>query len=129
MPPQPPIETAAFLHNPVSSRGTPERRRWVRSSLDVRVRVKLERVRTAQPCYCRSTDISEGGIGLFAPYEIEAGQVADIEFSLPGTATPLRIRAVVRSRAGYRYGLEFLSLANGQRREIVHFQFRSSPIP
>jgi len=46
-----------------------------------------------------------------------------------GTATPLKIRAVIRSRTGHRYGLEFLSLANTQRREIVRFQSRGYPMP
>jgi c-di-GMP-binding flagellar brake protein YcgR len=102
-----------------------DRRRWFRSELDVRVRLSFQRDRVQQKCHCRSVDISEGGIGLIAPYEIDLGQALQIEFLLL-PATPLQLRAVVRNRAGFRYGLEFLTLSAAQRQEIARFSSRVS---
>lgn len=111
-----------LLSSAMSRESRADRRRFVRSELDIRVRFQPERVQ--QHCHCRSVDISEGGIGLVAPYEFEVGQKGQLEFSLPDAAAPIQVQAVVRSRAGFRYGLEFLNLGDSQRREIVRFGLR-----
>lgn len=98
-----------------------DKRIWLRTELDVRVRLRFEHNRAQQQCYCRSVDISEAGIGLVAPYDLERGQELDVEFTLPGAAAPLQTQGRVRNRDGFRYGLEFVSLSDVQRREIARF--------
>jgi len=66
--------------------------------------------------HCR--DLSESGIGMLLAAEINNGEVVGLHFTLPGTDMPLEIRAVVRYRRSYHYGVEFLSL-NHQQREVL----------
>ena len=100
---------------------SPIQRRWVRVPINVRVRLRYEREGKQQQCHCRSFDISEGGIGLMSPYEIELGQVVDLEFSLPESTAPLKLRAVIRSQVGFRLGCEFILLTDKQKTEIARY--------
>src|SRR5271166_1069319 len=58
--------------------------------------------------HCR--DLSEAGIGILLAAELNGGEVTGLLFTLPGSALPWDVRAVVRYRRGYHYGFEFLSL-------------------
>jgi len=62
--------------------------------------------------HCR--DLSEGGIGILVPADLTIGEVASLNFQLPGALQPWDVRAVLRHRRGYHYGLEFLSLSDRQ---------------
>lgn len=53
----------------------------------------------------RGTEISEGGMALYAGIPLELGDVMEIEFQTDRK----RIPAVVRNRSGYFFGLEFLT--------------------
>jgi len=46
------------------------------------------------------------------------GEVASLSFSLPGAQQPWDVRAVLRYRRGYHYGLEFLSLSDRQGKTL-----------
>lgn len=54
-------------------------------------------------------NISAGGMGLFAVANLPVGSRVDVEFLSPGHGHFLRRSAVVRHRALYLYGIEFLS--------------------
>jgi len=109
------------LPNPPTKGPWPIQRRWVRVPINVRVRLRYEREGMQQLCHCRSFDISEGGIGLMSPYELELDQEVDLEFSLPETIAPLKLRAVIRSKVGFRLGCEFISPTDAQKQEIVRY--------
>jgi hypothetical protein len=55
-----------------------------------------------------------------------AGEVVSLEFSLPGGPQPLALRAVVRHRAGFVHGFEFIGLSPEQRECILTF---ARPLP
>jgi hypothetical protein len=74
-----------------------------------------------QQCHCRSYDISEKGMGLMSPYEIELGQVVDLEFSLPEAMAPLKLQAVIRSKIGFRVGCEFVLPTEKQQADIARY--------
>jgi len=99
----------------------PMQRRSPRVPIDVRVRLRYEKNRKQQDCHCRSFDISEVGMGLVSPYELEAEQPVELVFSLPGTTAPLRLQAVIRSKIGFRLGCEFISLTQKQKSEIDRY--------
>ena len=61
----------------------------------------------------RGNELSEGGLALTAGVELKTGDAAEIEFTPPYSGGPIRIRGVVRNRAGYRYGMAFV--AEGER--------------
>jgi hypothetical protein len=56
----------------------------------------------------RSHDISVGGAGVSASVELTPESIVEVEF-IQNEEWPSRILAQVRSRSGYRYGLEFLN--------------------
>lgn len=107
--------------NPPTNGPWQVQRRSARLPVNVRVRLRYERERMQKQCHCRSYDISETGMGLMSPYELELGQVVDLEFSLPESLTPLKFRAVICSKVGFRLGCEFISPTDRQKIEIVTY--------
>lgn len=82
------------------------RRRWTRQIADLPVRVLYTRPEGEVAVAGRGTEISEGGMALYAGIPLELGDVMEIEFQMPDSK---RIPAVVRNRSGYYFGLEFLT--------------------
>ena len=60
-------------------------------------------------------DLSIAGIGAILSEELAMGEVLALSFSLPVSTVIWQVRAVVRHRRRYHYGLEFLSLSQEQR--------------
>lgn len=56
----------------------------------------------------RFRDISDDGAAIFAGVEMAMDSEIQIEFTPPFHKGPLRVRAIVRNRRGYVYGIEFL---------------------
>ena len=82
------------------------RRRWTRQIADLPVRVLYTRPEGEVAVAGRGTEISEGGMALYAGIPLELGDVMEIEFQMPDSK---RIPAVIRNRSGYYFGLEFLT--------------------
>jgi hypothetical protein len=55
------------------------------------------------------TELSEGGMTVFAGINLHLGDLIEIEF---GTPSPARVIGIIRHRACYCFGLEFLSPLN-----------------
>ena len=81
-------------------------RRWPRYAADLPVRVTPSRRASKAAVPGRVNAISEGGMALHASIYFEPGDLMEIEFQTPQF---LRLIGTVRSRAGYCFGLEFLS--------------------
>jgi hypothetical protein len=82
-----------------------QQRRWTRHPVNLPARILAHNgLNTVVPA--RATEISEGGLALYAGMPMEAGDIAEIEFQMPERS---RILSVVRHRNGYCFGLEFLS--------------------
>lgn len=56
-----------------------------------------------------STDVGAGGLGITVAAEITVRSELLVEFAIQGAA-PIKVRAVVRYRKGFKYGLEFLMI-------------------
>src|SRR5207245_5269222 len=54
----------------------------------------------------RGTEISEGGMAVFAGVDLKPYDLMELEFEAPSRA---RVIAVIRNRSGYCFGLEFLT--------------------
>ncbi len=54
----------------------------------------------------RGTELSEGGMELYAGIWLKPGDLLEVEFEIPGR---VRMMAVVRDRSGYCFGLEFIA--------------------
>lgn len=104
---------AADLH----SRGFQERR-FRRYSVDMRVQVQVFRDGALSSAWGRSSEMGEDGMSGTLTGELEPGEVVSIEFTLPHSREPMKVRAVVRHRTGYRYGFEFLTVTDAQREQM-----------
>jgi PilZ domain len=80
----------------------PERRRWNRRSFNVPVRL----ITDSAVVDGRGIRLSEGGMYLFSASNLELGARVEVDFS--GTAGPQARSGIVRYRALYLYGVEFL---------------------
>jgi hypothetical protein len=90
-------------------------RRWMRHEVDLPVRVFTRGISQAVPG--RGIELSAGGMALYAGVELKTSQTLEVEFV---AAAHARIAGVVRSREGYRFGLEFttpLPIGGDSRRE------------
>ena len=67
----------------------------------------------------RSLNINEGGIAGVFVAGWEVGTSVHLQFSVPVTVTPVRVRGVVRNCTGHRYGFEFADLTAEQRETIT----------
>ena len=86
-----------------------ERRRLVRVEFDHQVKVRsTDEYGKEVTNQGRIRDMSEHGIGAVIPASFRTGDVITAEFKADGV--PLALRAVVRYRRGFRYGMEFTGL-------------------
>lgn len=93
-------------------------RRYPRYPVDIRVAVKVFRPEAALELWGRSIELGQDGIGITLTGQLEPGEVATLELTLPSSGTPLRLRALVRYRDGLRHGFEFLA-RDGTQHELI----------
>jgi PilZ domain len=86
-----------------------KQRRFPRYALDVRVSARVFRPGAPVELWGRSIELGRDGIGITLTGQLEPGEVATLELTLPGSTTPLKLRALVRYRDGLRHGFEFLA--------------------
>ena len=95
-----------------------KQRRFPRFSLDIRVSAKVFRADSEVALWGRSIEFGQDGIGVTLTGELEPGEVATLQLTLPANSTPLKLRALVRYRDGLRHGFEFLARDEVQRDAI-----------
>jgi hypothetical protein len=86
----------------------PKLRRWPRYKLDVPIRLIAPKGDKISIVQGRGQGLNEGGMAVFCGMELAVDEEVTIEFTPPYTGQPIRVRACVRDRSGYNYGLEFL---------------------
>jgi len=84
-------------------------RRYPRYPMDVRMNVHVFRHGEVSYFWGRSTELGLDGIGGTLTGNLEPGEVVSLEFPLPLSPYPCKLRAVVRYRIGLHYGFEFLT--------------------
>lgn len=63
---------------------------------------------------------------MTAGVELNTGDEAEVEFTPPYSGPPIRIRGMVRNRAGYRYGIEFLAQNDREAEQVDHLRLMLS---
>lgn len=63
----------------------------------------------------RTKDISESGLGAIVAGELNADELLELEFYLPGKLDPVRLKATVRYHQGFHYGFQFVDITDEQR--------------
>ena len=97
-----------------------EGRRWERHKIDVRLKVSSATEGGAtSPVFGRGNSLSHGGLGAYIPSSIPVGATIDLELTFPHSTKEVKLKAVVRSCEGFRYGLEFVEVPTEIQRTIV----------
>jgi hypothetical protein len=84
-------------------------RRFPRYKVDVPVRVITQGLTKVTIVQGRGAELNVGGMAVFAGTELSTGAQVIVEFTPPYSGQPIRVRCFVRNRAGYRYGVEFIT--------------------
>ena len=80
-------------------------RRWPRHLVDMQVLVVLRSGESRVVVPGRLTEISEGGMALYAGIHLQPGDLLEVEFPTPNA----RMRGTIRNREGYCFGVEFVT--------------------
>jgi hypothetical protein len=97
----------------------PEQRRFPRHKVDIRVRVTLPKPADPPVTYGRGSELGQGGMGIFVSAELQIGDNLEIELPVLSSTQPLRVKAQVRNREGYKYGLEFIGLSPQEVQQLL----------
>jgi hypothetical protein len=62
--------------------------------------------------------IGQEGIGGTLTGDLELGEVVALEFTVPLSPHPIKLRGIVRYKNGFQYGFEFLAVDAMQRQSI-----------
>jgi hypothetical protein len=100
------------------SEGSRNTRKYPRYPVDLRVVGNVFRSGEVQSYWGRSTELGLDGIGATITGELQVGEVVSMEFALPLSAHPMKLRAIVRYRSGLHYGFEFLTVKEEQRNSL-----------
>jgi hypothetical protein len=93
-------------------------RQFPRFELDVRMLVHVFRDGKNTTMWGRSTMLGVEGVGGTLTGDLEVGEVAALEFSVPLCPQAMKLRALVRYKNGFQYGFEFLAMDSAQRQAI-----------
>jgi hypothetical protein len=104
-----PLSTPKLKLNSPMSPQCPHRR-WVRQIVDFPVKVGIYHDSEMLSVPGRVTELSEGGMSLYAGIALKPGDLLEVEFEMP---VPRTVQAVVRNQIGYNFGLEFLETLRG----------------
>lgn len=94
-------------------------RRWWRYEVNVPIRVIVRTVMKTTIVSGRAFTLSDGGMGMFAGAELNLGDEMAVEFTPPYSSPPIRVQGKICNRAGYNYGVEFLTESNVQKRDVA----------
>jgi len=94
-------------------------RRYPRYEMDTQLRATNLTAQNNATVRGQSLNINEGGMGGIFSRGLEVGTYVNLQFSVPVRSDPLSVKGVVRNRAGYRYGFEFVELTLEQKR-VIH---------
>lgn len=105
-----------------------DRRKFIRVTSSVSVNYKLESPSRNNPAACRTSDISEGGIGVTLLEKFQEGDVLKLMVELPDEPRPLACQGRVawikeshideKGRKNFDAGLEFLNMREEDKAKL-----------
>jgi hypothetical protein len=63
--------------------------------------------------------LGQEGIGGTLTGDLDIGEVVGLEFPVPLSPHPVKLRAIVRYKNGFQYGFEFLAVDSAQRQSLL----------
>ncbi len=100
-------------------RSPQSRRRFPRHQLDVRILVHTFREGVSTTIWGRSNMLGQEGIGATLTGDLGISEVVGLEFPVPLSPQPIKLRAIVRYKNGFQYGFEFLAVDATQRQALL----------
>ena len=94
-------------------------RRWKRYRVDLRLKITNQIAGRNTVVFGQGNDVSEGGMSAYIPAEFVVGESVMIELTLPYSKQPILLQALVRSRNGFRYGLEYTEISDADRDQMA----------
>jgi len=98
--------------------GKSAERQAPRFKVDFAVRLTTGNQATGSTFQGRAHDLSERGLSVYAFAEFEEGQQVHLEFIPPFSRKSLKLIAIVRNRAGNRYGMELRNVRHDAAEEL-----------
>lgn len=86
------------------------------------VRVTIDKTRHVTVVNARGSQINDGGLAVRANRELTIGDEAELRFTPPHFYPFVRLRGVIRNRAGDLYGVEFLATSPTDTRQLGLFR-------
>ena len=94
-------------------------RRWTRYAVSVSLRVRIPTSSGQEYMLAHGRDVSQGGMAVYIPVELEIGQAILLEMIFPCLQQPVLLSATVKNRIGFKYGVEFLEPTEEQQETIL----------
>jgi len=95
-----------------------EKRRWPRYQIDVQVKAMVRSQGGPKVVHGMGSNLSLGGMAVQLPVELVIGEWLELLVTLPFCSQPVKVRAVVRNRRSYLYGMEFSRITASQQAAI-----------
>ena len=84
-------------------------RRWTRYNVSLSLRVRVPTASGEEFMLAHGRDVSQGGMAVYVPADLEIGNAVLLELIFPGTEKPLTLHATIKNRMGFKYGVEFMN--------------------
>jgi PilZ domain len=94
-------------------------RRWYRYPVDLSLRVRVPTSSGFEYMLAHGRDVSQGGMAVYVPTELNIGDTVLLELILPGLPEPLTLSANLKNRTGFKYGVEFVEPTADQQATIL----------
>jgi c-di-GMP-binding flagellar brake protein YcgR len=104
---------------PILSNDAAGIRRSRRLKVDFPIKVFLVQDRRRTVLQGKSHDLSQEGMAIYIPAELQIGQVVQIEFCVPFSQQRLGVSCLVRDSEGFRCGVEFRDLTKKDKEELA----------
>lgn len=93
-----------------------ENRKYPRYTIDISIKARINSIGgVTSYCYGRGNNVSLGGMSIYVAHELAVGKSLKLILTLPHAERQIECEAVVRNRAGYRYGIEFIAMKTEDR--------------
>lgn len=112
-----PLERTEHV-TPDPEEDAPFQRKSPRYMVDLSVKITFTEGDKVASHFGTGTNISEGGMRVFVPRELEAGKRISVELRLPYNREELKLQATIRNRVGFEYGVEFVDATEEDREAI-----------
>ncbi len=94
-------------------------RRWYRYPVDLSLRVQVPTSTGLEYMLAHGRDVSQGGMAVYVPVELNIGDTVLLELIFPGLPEPVTLSASLKNRTGFKYGVEFVSPTAEQQATIL----------